>query len=365
MKVLHISSETGWRGGEQQIAYLLEELQLHGVENKVICRPGTAFEQYCKSSQTACYTLPLKNSLDVYSAWKIRKICRAEQATLVHVHSSRGHALMHLAQLMGSPTPYLLTRRVAFPIKSKGLNVLRYNSTRLRKIICISKAVLQSTAPVVENKEKLTVIYDGIDLKRFNTHLGGNNLRAELQLEAQTPLIGTVAALTSEKDLSTFIHAAKAISDSLAAAHFVIAGSGPELPALTALRNTLGLSEKLHFLGKRQDIPSLLPQLDLFMLSSRMEGLGTSILDAFACRVAVAATAAGGIPEVVQNQQTGLTAPVGDSEALATAALTILQNEGLRHCFIQQAHALLMKQFTKAHMSTETLRIYQEVLKTH
>ncbi len=363
MKILHLSSETSWRGGEQQIAYLLEEQLRQGLTVLVICRPGSATASYCLQQHIPFITAGIKNSLDVGTAWKLKQICKKEKIDLVHVHSSRGHAIVHLAQLLGLRIPYILTRRVAFPIANKGLNILRYNSSQLKKIICISSAVMASTAPVVREQHKLRVIYDGIDLNRFSATAPPEQLlRQELGLADNTLLVGTVAALTAEKDLTTFIRAAGELADVLREAHFVIAGDGPERSALQTLTQLLHLEERLHFLGRRSDIPQLLPQLSLFLFTSRMEGLGTSVLDAFACRIPVVATAAGGIPEIVRHEVTGLLAPVGDAQGLAREAQRLLNNPALQSALVEHAHRLLLRSFTKEKMAADTLGVYQQVL---
>lgn len=363
MKVLHLSSETSWRGGEQQIAYLLEEQSKQGLQVFVLCRPGSATATYCQAHKIPFATAPLKNSLDLASAWQLKKLCIRERITLVHVHSSRGHAIMQLAQWLGLGLPYVLTRRVAFAVKNKGLNILRYNSRQLRKIICISRAVLESTSPVVKEKDKLLVVYDGIDLGRFGPAAPpAQRLQQELSLPPDTPLVGTVAALTTEKDLPTFIRAAAEIAAAMPQIHFVIAGTGPELAALQTLSQSLGLKERIHFLGRRQDIPQLLPQLKLFLFTSKMEGLGTSVLDAFACHVPVVATAAGGVPEIVHHQKTGLLVPVGDAPGLAAAAIRLLKDTELSAALNENAYQLLTAAFTKELMAAATLAVYREVL---
>jgi L-malate glycosyltransferase len=363
MKILHLSSESSWRGGEQQIAYLIEELLSRGIENVIVCKRGSAFEAHCRLQGWPCYPLPLRNSLDLGSALALRRICRAEGVDLVHVHSSRGQSIAHLGGLPGGMPPLLLTRRVAFPIANKGLNVLRYNSARLRKIICVSHAVKAATSPVIRNKEALTVIYSGIDLSRFEKISSAeSSLRHELGLPDNTSFIGTVAALTAEKDLSTFLRAARQISEKYPLMHFVVVGDGPDKVALQSLAAGLNLKEKVHFLGRRSNIPELIAQFSLFLFSSRQEGLGTSLLDAFACRVPVVSTAAGGIPEIVRHGETGLLAPIGDAEALATEALRLLGDQQLQQKLVRQAHVLLTSQFTKAHMAAQTFRTYQEVL---
>ncbi|EMR04076.1 glycosyltransferase family 4 protein [Cesiribacter andamanensis] len=362
MKILHLSSERSWRGGEQQIAYLIEELLAMGHPQVVVCKKGSAFEQHCRQKGWPHHTLPFRNSLDLASAWQLRRICHSEGADLLHVHSSRGQAIAHLAGLLGSLPPQLLTRRVAFPINHKGLNVLRYNAPQLKQIICISEAVKAATTPVLKNKEAVRVIYDGIDLSRFGKGTTAPPLRHQLGLPKGTPLIGTVAALTAEKDISTFVRTSHQIAEALPGAYFVVVGDGPEQDALQELARQLGLSERLYFLGRRSDVPELLPQLSLFLFTSRQEGLGTSVLDAFACRVPVVSTNAGGLPEIVRHEQSGLVAPVGDTEALAAAAIRLLQNPELQQQLRTQAFHLLSRQFTKEKMAAETLRVYEDVL---
>lgn len=364
MNVVHISSESSWRGGEQQLAYLLEEHLQLGIRCTVVCRTNSSFAAYCQQQNIPFLSLPLRNSMDVYSAFKLWQFCRSHKADLLHVHSSRGHAIAYLSLLLGNKKPMILTRRVAFFIRNKGLNIIRYNSAAFKKIICVSKAVAASTAPVVRDKKKLEVVYSGIDLSRFSATepASSSSLRTLLQLPAATPLVGTVAALTEEKDITTFLNAAAEIAKAQPEVHFVLVGDGPELSMLEQLATELAIRERVHFLGRRNDIPQLLPQFSLFLFTSRMEGLGTSVLDAFACRIPVVATAAGGIPEMVLHQHTGLLAPVGDAGALAQAAVKVLSDRSLQQQMVQNAHELLVEKFTRQSMAAGTLRIYQEVL---
>lgn len=361
MKILHISSESSWRGGEQQLAYLLEELQQLGISLFIACQQNSAFEAYCKKKSLPYALLPFRNSVDIGSALQLKRLCEQEKIDLVHVHSSRGHSIAYLAHLFGTKLPLLLTRRVAFPISGNRLNLLRYNSSQLQKIICVSEAVKESTAPILQDKGRLAVVYDGIDLGRFADTSAFPSVHEELGLPATTPLIGTVAALTAEKDLTTFVRVAGKLKTILPHAHFVVIGDGPEKESLKALAQQLGVANAVHFLGRRNNVPQLLPQLNVFLFTSQMEGLGTSVLDAFACKIPVVATAAGGIPEMVLHEKTGLLTPVGDTDSLAKAVLRLTSDQELRQKLSNNAYALLLKKFTKDRMATETVRVYQKV----
>jgi L-malate glycosyltransferase len=121
------------------------------------------------------------------------------------------------------------------------------------------------------------------------------------------------------------------------------------------------MQKDILFLGFRQDIPEILPELDAFLITSETEGLGTTILDAFACRVPVVATAGGGIPEIVKHNQTGMLAAVSDPDTLATHVLNVLTIDTLKHRLITNATAFL-KEFTKEQTALKTLAVYREVL---
>src|ERR1700761_781454 len=93
MNILHLSSEKTWRGGEQQIAYLIEDLAKKGITSVVAARKNSAFEAWCKKQKVQCYSLPFSGDFNVTSAQLIKRICHWEKIDIVHAHSSRSHAL--------------------------------------------------------------------------------------------------------------------------------------------------------------------------------------------------------------------------------------------------------------------------------
>ena len=119
------------------------------------------------------------------------------------------------------------------------------------------------------------------------------------------PVVGNVAALTDHKDHATLVEAMALLRPRSPEARFVIVGEGELRPALEGLARERGASDRVVFAGFRTDLDRLLPAFDVFCLSSRLEGLGTSLLDAMAFARPVVATAAGGIPEAVEDGVTG------------------------------------------------------------
>jgi len=179
------------------------------------------------------------------------------------------------------------------------------------------------------------VIYNGLDLGAFDDcsrQSAGVDLRAALGLDADAPLIGTVARVTSIKRLHLLLQSAEIILRQIPQAHFLIIGP-PEDAAyaesLLAWVKNHSLGSHIHFLGGRSDVPILLGQLDAFALCSDHEGFGLVILEAMAASKPVVATRCGGPEEIIVDGVTGFLVDKGDVNALAGAMTKILQNSSL------------------------------------
>lgn len=360
-RVLHLSTARTWRGGEQQLAYLAEDLQAAGITQLVVCARRSPMQESCERNHFGHRALGFHASFDPPNAYRLSRIAKEWQADLLHAHDSHGHTTAILANtLFGMRLPLVVSRRVDFPISS-GLSARwKYGHTSVKRILCVSDAIKAIMARDVPRPEVLRTVHDGIDPKRF-AHGADGRLHQLLQLDAGVPLVGNVAALAPHKDLFTFIDMAALLHARMPEVRFVLIGEGElrdRLEKHAASRNMHGI---LHFTGFRNDVERLLPELDVMAMTSRTEGLGTSILDAFAAGVPVVATAAGGIPEVVTDKETGLLRPVGNAPALADAVEQVLTERALREHLVAGARERL-GQFTRQATAAKTLREYQDML---
>ncbi|AHM60220.1 glycosyltransferase [Flammeovirgaceae bacterium 311] len=361
LKVLHLSSETSWRGGEQQIAYLIEELSALGVDNIVACQKGSPFEAYCQKKGIPYISLSFRNSFDLTTSLGVKQLCSREKADLVHIHSSKSHGVAILADMMGNKLPLILSRRVDFPPKSNVFTSQKYNYPRIRRILCVSEAIRQVMLPHIVEKEKVHTVYSGIDLKKFDSPQPANYLRTQFEISRQQLLVGNISAIAPHKDYYTFVDTAEELLRRKLPLKFLIIGKGPEEAAIKAYVQNKGLQEQIYFPGFLNNIQQILPELDIFLMTSETEGLGTTLLDAFAAKVPVVATRAGGIPEIVRHEQTGLTAAVKDVQGLANAVELLVKQEEYRKQLSEQAYSFV-KSFDKKQTALQTLQHYQQVL---
>lgn len=363
MNILHLSSEKKWRGGEQQIAYLLQASIEKGLNVRVVCRKGTAFETHCQTDNIPFDSISFNGCSKLTAAWKIKKICQSHSIDLIHAHSSSSHTVAVLSSLLGNPLPIVLSRRVDFTIKQNFFTLWKYNHPSLKKILCVSDAVANIIRPSIKQPEKIATVYDGIDLNRFQPPALKGDFRKDIGINDDALLIGNVAAYTDNKDLFTFLRASAQIYKAHPDARFVIVGEGELRNSLTDAIKRLGLDGIVTLTGFRDDIPSVFKDLDIFLMTSKTEGLGSSIIDAFANKVPVIATAGGGIPELINNEVNGFLAPVGDDTQVAEYVNRLANDRTLGKKYADAAFEIMLGKFTKEVMSEDTIEHYKQALK--
>ncbi len=358
MHILHLNSESTWRGGEQQLAYLIEELQKNGCSSVVAVKKKSALETYCIANRLNHFPLPFAGEWDLKTASFIKKISIEKSVNIVHAHTAHSHTLAVLGSFLGNNIPIVVSRRVDFPINNL-LSGLKYNYKGTKKIICVSELIGKVITPQLKNPGRVITIYDGIDLQRCHKS-DRNYLRREFLISDEEYVIGNIAALAPHKDYLTFLEAAKLIADAVPC-RFLIVGEGKLRHQIEARVNQLKLNKKVIMTGFRKDIERILPGFDVLLFTSEKEGLGSTVLDAMACEVPVVATMAGGIPEIIKHENTGMLANVKDAPQLAAYVMRLLKDMTFRNSIIKNAKQHVIY-FSKEAMAEKTRKVYEEII---
>ena len=348
-----MDSARTWRGGQNQVMLCARGMAARGHDVLVACQRGGALAERLLPTGLEVTTHRFAGDLSLAAAMGLGRAIRRFRPEVVHAHDP--HALA--ATL---PTPLrcrVASRRVDFALKG---SVSRWKYLRCARVVGASRAVLRVLRAGGVPEDKLRLVYEGVPDRPPQP--GGRAALAELGVPEDALVVGNAAALTEHKDHETLLRAAALVVRQLPAVRFVILGDGERREALLALSARLGLSSQVVFAGFRTDLDRLLPVFDVFCLSSHMEGLGTSVLDAMGFGVPVVATAAGGLPEAVEDGATGRLVPVRDAGALAQALLDVLTDAELRRRLGRAGRAAFCGRFTDACMVEGTLAVYEELL---
>lgn len=356
MRVLHLDSERTWRGGQQQVAWLVAGLARRGVAQDVAAPAGAELLVRLRRDglvRGAEYTGA--GAWDPRGVWAVREAAQAMDATVVHAHSGNAHTLAYRA--FAGRLPIVVTRRVDFAIKTNWLSRAKYRSPAVH-FIAISSAVRDALRAGGVPQERIALVPSGIDPARARSGPRGTAVRAELLGGAEGPLVGFVGALVEHKDPLTLARAAAPLARRLPGARVVFIGEGRLRAAIESVASGAGI---IHLAGHRADVPDCLAALDVFCMPSREEGLCTSLLDAQAAGVPCVITRAGGMIDIVTHESNGLVVPVGDAEALADALATLATDGARRERFAAAGRAIVDARFTTDAMVEGTLAVYRRV----
>jgi glycosyltransferase involved in cell wall biosynthesis len=207
----------------------------------------------------------------------------------------------------------------------------------------------------------ISVVHSGIDLGRFE-NVPQRDYRAEFGLDPDAVAIGNVAALVDHKGHRYLLDAVPSVLERHPNARFIVCGDGELREALRSQAARLGIERAVTFAGFRKDVPSLLGFFDIFVMSSHLEGLNTSILDALAMRLPVVGTDAGGIPEIIRDGQTGRLVPARDPGSLAAAICDLIGDREEARRLGEGGRRWVEEEFTCGRMVEGNLAIYRKLL---
>lgn len=196
---------------------------------------------------------------------------------------------------------------------ARQIAVQRFAHRLATHVTAVSETVADTVTALGVPRARVTVIPNGVDATRFD----GPADRAALGWNGDGPVIGSVGCLAARKDYATLVDALAILARRGRPFRVTLVGDGPERAALEARVGALGLSERVRFLGERPDVERLLPAMDLFVLSSREEGIPNALLEAMAAARPSVATAVGGTPEVLEDGTTGWLVAPGSPALLA------------------------------------------------
>ena len=356
LRVLHLDSAASWRGGQNQVFLTLVGMARRGHEVLLGCRRGSPLESRARDEGLQVKALPFHGDLWPPAILALARVLRRDRPRTLVLHDPHAVSAGLLASRLAPGPTLVAVRRVDFPLRG---TFSRWKYSACDRVIVVSRAIGAVVEAGGVEPGRCRLVYEGVPDR--SPQPGGAAELAALGVPPGAPVVGNVAALTGHKDHATLVEAMALLRARVPEARLVIAGEGELRPAVETLVRERGLEDRVILAGFRRDLDRLIPAFDVFCLSSHLEGLGTSLLDAMAFSRPVVATAAGGIPEAVEDGVTGRVVPPRDPAALAEALSAVLQDEGGRRSLGEAGRRRFVERFTVDRMVDETVRVVGEV----
>jgi L-malate glycosyltransferase len=351
-RIVHLASGREWRGGQNQVLLLARALAARSgeLEQVVVTGRDTLLARRLIAAGVPVREVGWRIGLSPTAL--LGALSEAARGpTLFHAHDAHALTLAGVAASL-TRSPFIATRRVDFHLRRVGF------WARANRVIAISEAVRAILVADGIPSNRIVTVHSGIDIQGVRaTQAGG--IRRELGLPESGPLAVTVGALVDHKDHATLVEAAAALRDRQPDLQWVIAGEGELRSELEARIGRHKMRGRIHLVGYLKEPLRLIASADVFVMSSKEEGLGTTVLDAMALGVPIAATSGGGIPEMLSGGA-GLLSPPRDPLALADSVERLLREPALRESTRRLASERLTE-FSATAMANGVLSVYRSV----
>jgi glycosyltransferase involved in cell wall biosynthesis len=361
MKVLQMIPYSGPGGAESIVASLSGILASAGLE-VAVASTGHNPHLFQKLENLGVEGVHLRSKKICALIGEICHLIKVKQPNILHSHMFDANVPAAIAAAL-CRLPIILTLHSTVYEFDSSKRRLAYRIIRKlsHKFVGVSSSVTSGLINVGVPATRVTGIHNGVDVTKFS---GEKDLqfRKDLGIPAESPLVGMIANLRPAKDHVLAIQAAAAVIDKIPNACFVFVGDGVEAGDndLTRVRSELRLDKNVWFAGLRNDIPSILSSLDLFVLASKVEGLPVTIIEAMSAGLPVVASDVGGVYEVVVHGQTGFLVPASDLNSLADRILEIISNKELAASLGEAGRERAIQGFSTEVMASAYRNLYEE-----
>lgn len=367
MRVLHVSGASVWGGNEQQLFDLMDGLQKLQIENILFCFKDSPVELKAKQNNINYYSIHKAKSHSLKYAKNLRACIKTYKPDVIHLHTSNTLTAFVIADVLFKlKTPTVFSKK-AISAASSGLSTFKYNYKNINRIICVSKAVEDAFKNVLKSKNhhKLCVVFDGINImdKENKTPI---LLKERYSIPTSRVLIGNIANHTNAKDLVTLVKTANELINNLEVknVHFLQIGKeGKQTSSFMPLIKEYNLESYFTVAGFLEDAKDLLPQFDVFLMTSEREGGPTSILDAMYRKIPVVTTKVGITAEAITHQKNGMLCDVKDYKSLAFNLKELILDKDKQTQFAELSYEILINKFTAKQLAANTLLVYNNVIK--
>lgn len=361
-RILHTESSTGLGGQELRILSEAKGMIARGHQVIIAAPSNSPLVKFASNEGIPCELIPV--GLD---GWRrliplFLECITRRRIQVVHTHGSQDSWTASLAGRLSSQRPMIVrARHKSTPISNSFRHTVLYRRLP-HAVVTTGEFVRQQCIRHNQlDPDAVFSIPTGVDVQRFQPAVPSETLRKSLGIEEHVPVVGTVTFLRHEKGIHVLLEAVRLLRDTFPRLRCLIVGTGPEYPNLLGLIHQYRLDSVVLFAGLREDIPDLLCLLNVFVLPSLEEGMPQSLTQALAMECPVVASEVGAVPEVIQDELTGLLVPAQNPEVLAQKIAFLLCHPDQGKRMGQAGRKVIERSYSLERMLDQTERLYAQL----
>ena len=360
MKILHIEAGRHLYGGAKQVEYLLTALAGLNVENILVCPKNSAISNFSAPSLTV-EPIAMAGELDVFMMPRLLRLFKRYNPDIIHIHSRRGADIWGALAAKWAGIPCICSRRVDNPEASLAVR-LKY--PLFAAVICISDGIRRVVCQSGVEPKKVVTVHSSVKGSLFEELRDRDWFAQEFCIPQDSLVVANFAQMIDRKGQMLILEAVSRLAPEFPTLRLLLFGQGPRQSHYQGVVKANGMEAIVTFPGFRQDVPKILPNIDVVIHPAYTEGLGVALLQSAASGVPIVATTAGGIPEVVRHNVNGKLVPVGDIDALTYSLRLLLLDQNLRQDLGRAGRKLVEEEFSVEAMAKGNLAVYEHVYST-
>jgi len=373
--IIYIIDNIEFGGGERVFSQIIRGLSKERFSVFVASNPGGIFEKKLMEVGIKIDPLDMTHRYNIGTISQLKKIIKTKDVQIVHSQGGRADFFARMAARIANvpiiiSSMAMLVEGYDVSILRKSLYVLMDRQTErwVDRFIILSEA---SRRTLIERHkippEKIVKIHNGIEIEEYHPDIKEVRnkkleLRRELGLKSDVPVIGAIGRLVWQKGFEYLIRAIPQVIEAFPEAKFLIVGEGPLRRRLEELSERLKIEDNIIFTGFRSDIKDILATIELLAIPSLLEGLPIVLLEGMAMAKPIVATRIDGMTEVLENSETGLLVPAKNPHKLAEAIIEILKNKTKADLLGQNARKIVEEKFSVKKMVEQTELVYEKLL---
>lgn len=359
MRIFHIDRQRSWTGQINRLFQVVKGLSDRGHEVGVIAHPGSQLALRSREAGLNVQTFPMRAWRFHPSILRVACYLQGKRVDILHCHGPRDHILSLIAARLASVKHVVRTKHNHTRLKSGYFSRLLYR--KCSRVVTVSEYIKKLLVQDGIAPAHVETIYTGVDIDYFKPRAKLSNLAKDLKISEEELVIGCVSSLHVRKGIEEILRAFKILQQALPGRKISCLLVGKNWQRWAALAEELGIRDRVILTGFRRDVVDILSLLDIYVLPSREEGLGTSIIEAMAMGLPVVVSNVGGIPEAVTHES-GVIVPPHNPHGLAEALKTLLEDHQKRKALGKAATERAQTEFSVERLVDRTENLYKRLM---